>query len=185
MISMKFPLFTYIYVLGNWFTTKVVTWNDLQCWFCSDHHGVARCWLDITRLLLFIRDSKRPTAQLAKETKGRREGKKERSFLFLTISPRAQCSTHFRCWGKTGNYSWLGGNEIQRAQRNQLLATPKILFAFKSCPFLRLISIFTRGFLGYALSSFYLGPSGEYFSCPDGTKNHFVDFVLDLIFRAN
>ena len=86
MISMKFPLFTYICVLGNWFTTKVVTWNDLQCWFCSDHHGVARCWLDITRLLLFIRDSKRPTAQLAKETKGRREGKKERSCLFLTIS---------------------------------------------------------------------------------------------------
>lgn len=147
--------------------------------FCSEHHSVARCWLDITRLLLFIRDSKRP-AERKKEI-----GKKGKILFVPYHLPSRSCSTHFRCWGKTGNESWLGGNEIQPAQRNQLLATPKILFAFKSCPFLRLISIFTRGFLGYALSSFYLGPSGEYFSCPDGTKNHFVDFVLGLIFRAN
>ena len=33
--------------------------------------------------------------------------------------------------------------------------------------------------MGCALS-FYLGPSGEYFSGPDGTKNQFVDFVLCL-----
>ena len=38
--------------------------------------------------------------------------------------------------------------------------------------------------MGCALS-FYLGPSGEYFRGPDGTKNQFVDFVLGLIFRAN
>ena len=75
-------------------------------------------------------------------------------------------------------------NEIQPRQRNQLLATPKILFAFKSCSFLRLTSVFRRIPLGYALS-FNLGPSEEYFRRPDGTKNLFVDFVLGLIFRAN
>ena len=104
----------------------------------------------------------------------------ERSFLSLP-SPLARMFYSLPLLRE----DWERVNEIQPRQRNQLLATPKILFAFKSCPFLRLISIFTRGFLGYALSSFYLGPSGEYFSCPDGTKNHFVDFVLGLIFRAN
>lgn len=86
-------------------------------------------------------------------------GKGEIIFAPYHLSSRSR-STHSHCYGKTGKESWLGGNEIQPAQRNQLLATPKILFAFKSCPFLRLISIFTRGFLSYALS-FYLGPLGN------------------------
>lgn len=170
MISMKFPLVTYICVVGDWFTTKAVSWNDLQWRFCSEHHSVA-IGANLTSLV----------------SKKRREGdSKKGEIVFAPYRlPSRTCSTHFRCWGKTGNEFWLGRNEIQPAQRNQLLATPKILFAFKSCPFLRLISIFTRGFLGYALSSFYLGPSGEYFSGPDRTKNQFVDFVLGLIFRAN
>lgn len=66
-----------------------------------------------------------------------REGERGKGEIFFALYHLSShsCSTHFRCYGKTGNEFWLGGNEIQPAQRNQLLATPKILFAFKSCSF--------------------------------------------------